>query len=246
MRKRICAGNWKMFKTAAQAVAYVDRFAPLLAPIPQNVEVVLCPTFTSLHAVRDPLSKTRVKLGAQNMHWEDSGAFTGEISPPMLLECGVEYVIVGHSERRLYFGETDHDVQLKTASALKHGLTPILAVGESLEVRQANDAKRYVVAQVRAALEGLTTAQLAKIVVAYEPIWAIGTGHSCDPAEANEIMHAIRGSVRGLQDIPILYGGSVNPGNIASYCARESIDGALVGGASLDPQAFAEIATESS
>ena len=234
-----------MFKTAAEGAVYVERFTPLIERVPENVEIVVCPPYTALHTVCDRLRGTRVKTGAQNMHWEKSGAFTGEISPPMLLEFGVKYVILGHSERRLYFGETDRSVQLKTASALAHGLTPIVAVGESLEVREENGAEQFVVAQVRAALDGLSPEQIAKVVIAYEPIWAIGTGRNCDPADADEIMRAIRESVRDLQKVPILYGGSVKPENIAGYCARKNIDGSLVGGASLDPQAFARIAMES-
>jgi triosephosphate isomerase len=234
-----------MFKTAAEAAAYVDRFLQAARSIPQSVEIVLCPPFTALHAVQRALrDSTRVKLGAQNMHWEDSGAFTGEISAPMLLEYGVEYVIIGHSERRLYFGETDAYVRMKTAAALRHGLTPIVAVGESLDVREAGLADNYVTAQVREALDGLSEEQLAKLVIAYEPIWAIGTGKNCDPADANEIMRAIRACMPGLHDVPILYGGSVKPQNIAGYCGQSDIDGALVGGASLDADAFATLATE--
>jgi triosephosphate isomerase len=234
-----------MFKTAAQAVEYVDRFLQLLPSIPQSVEVVVCPTFTALQAVHDALrNNARIKLGAQNMHWEDSGAFTGEISAPMLLQFGVQFVIIGHSERRLYFGETDQYVRLKTEAALKYGLTPIVAVGESLDVRESGRAEKYVTAQVLAALEGFTAEQLAKIVIAYEPIWAIGTGKNCNPADANDIMRAIRACMNGLENVPILYGGSVKPENIAGYCGQSDIDGALVGGASLDPGVFARVCAE--
>ncbi len=230
-----------MNKTAAQAVAYVERFLQLVPSIPENVELVLCPPFTALSAISGRLGE-RVKLGAQNMHWDDSGAFTGEIAPPMLMEFGVQYVLVGHSERRLYFGETDQYVRLKTEAALQHGITPIIAVGESLDVRQAGNAKKYVLAQVQAALNGLKRDELAGIVVAYEPIWAIGTGESCNPEDANDIMRAIRGCKPGLEDVPILYGGSVKPENIAQFTAQSDIDGGLVGGASLDADGFAALA----
>ncbi len=240
--KRICAGNWKMFKTATEARAYAQRFAELLPSIPEHVEIVLCPPFTALQAVRGVLAGTRVKLGAQNMYWESSGAFTGEISAPMLLDLGVEYVILGHSERRHYFGETDEDVRRKTAAALQAGLTPIVAVGESLGIRDAGTALEHVVAQTRAALAGLDATAVANVVLAYEPVWAIGTGRNCDAAEANTIMHAMRIAVDGLAGVPILYGGSMKPENVAHYAAQPDIDGGLVGGASLDPDSFARLA----
>lgn len=238
-----------MHKTNAEAAAFVERFMQRASAIPENVEVVICPPFTALHTVAASLDAAqgkngRVKLGAQNMHWQPSGAFTGEISAAMLLEIGVRYVIVGHSERRQYFGETDETVRLKTAAALENGLTPIVAVGESLEVRQAGKAREHVTAQTQAALQGLSDEQIAKVVLAYEPIWAIGTGHNCDPNDANEIMQAIRSCSGALQDVQILYGGSVKPENIASYTAQSEIDGGLVGGASLDPDSFASLATE--
>jgi triosephosphate isomerase (TIM) len=249
MRKRICAGNWKMFKTACEATAYVEQFVNMLPSVPAHVEVVLCPPFTAIAAVRRALDtaahgEARIKIGAQNMYWEPKGAFTGEISAPMLLDLGVQYVIVGHSERRLYFGETDHDVRLKTAAALECGLTPIVAVGESLEIRKAGDAQRYVLRQVGSVVDGFEPAALERIVIAYEPIWAIGTGENCKPAQANSIMRAIRGSAPALSMVPILYGGSVKPENMAEYTAQSDIDGGLVGGASLDPQSFARLATE--
>lgn len=247
MRKRICAGNWKMFKTTGEARAYVERFLELVPEIPESVEVVLCPPFTALQSVRDALRAAkpgagRIKLGAQNMHWAASGAYTGEISAPMLLDLGVEYVILGHSERRQHFGETDEYVRRKTEAALEHGLTPIVAVGESLEVRRPGRAREHVVAQTRAALAGLAPDAVRKVVLAYEPIWAIGTGENCDALDANEIMHAMRESVEGLEEVPILYGGSVKPENIALYVAQPDIDGGLVGGASLDPDSFATLA----
>ncbi len=239
MRQLICAGNWKMHKTANEAAAFVDAFLPLVRAVPDRVEIVLCPPFTALAAVSPKLSAGRVKLGAQDVHWENSGAFTGAVSAPMLREHRVQYVIVGHSERREYFGDTDLTVRLKTAAALAGGLTPIVAVGETLELRDAGNTLAHVTLQTRAALEGLSEADVARVVLAYEPIWAIGTGRSCDPAEANAVMAAMRACVPGLRETPILYGGSVNSENIADYTAQPEIDGGLVGGASLDPKSFA-------
>jgi triosephosphate isomerase len=238
-----------MNKTNAEAAAFVERFAQLVPSIPESVELVLCPPFTALQTVAASLDAAqgrggRVKLGAQNMHWEPSGAFTGEISAPMLLEIGVQYVILGHSERRQYFGETNETVRLKTAAALEAGLTPIVAVGETLELREQGRTQSHVCAQTLAALAGLEPQDVRKLIVAYEPIWAIGTGHNCDAAEANSVMHEIRGCIEGLEDVPILYGGSVKPENIAQYTALSDIDGGLVGGASLDPDSFATLSSE--
>jgi triosephosphate isomerase len=237
-----------MHKTNAEAAAFVERFMELVPSIGSEVEIVLCPPFTALHTVAQSLQKVqgpngRVKLGAQNMHWEPSGAFTGEISAPMLLELGVQFVILGHSERRQYFCETDETVRLKTAAALANGLTPIVAVGETLKLRETGETERHVCAQTLGALAGLSREQVQRIVLAYEPIWAIGTGHNCDAGEANEVMRAIRGCIDGLQDVPILYGGSVKVENIASYTSQSDIDGGLVGGASLEPDGFAELCT---
>jgi len=241
MRQLICAGNWKMHKTGGEAAAFVDAFLPLAEPVPERIEIVLCPPFTALSAVAPKLGGGRVRLGAQDVHWEASGAFTGAISAPMLREHGVRYVIVGHSERREYFGDTDLTVRLKTAAALAGGLTPIVAVGETIELRDAGKTLSHVTLQTQAALEGLSQADLARVVLAYEPIWAIGTGRSCDPAQANAVMAAMRACVPGLRDVPILYGGSVKPENIAEYTAQPDIDGGLVGGASLDPASFATL-----
>jgi triosephosphate isomerase (TIM) len=250
MRRRICAGNWKMFKTAPEAVEYVARFVEFSKAVPEHVELILCPPFTALDAASKALRALqgkdgRVKLGAQNMHWEPSGAFTGEISAPMLLDLGVEYVILGHSERRLYFNETNESVRMKTAAALAAGLTPIVAVGESVELREDGKTQTHVVAQTTAALGDLNLEERERVVIAYEPIWAIGTGLNCDPKIANSVMRAIRGCMDGLQNVPILYGGSVKPENIAQYTTQPDIDGALVGGASLSPDGFATLAKES-
>lgn len=243
MSQLICAGNWKMHKTAREAAAFVDAFLPLIETVPEHVEIVLCPPFTALGAVSPKLDGSRVRLGAQDVHWEESGAFTGAISAPMLREHGVRYVIVGHSERREYFGDTDLTVRLKTAAALAGGLTPIVAVGETIDLRDAGKTISHVTLQTRAALQGLTQADLARVVLAYEPIWAIGTGRSCDAAEANAVMAAMRACVPGLRDAPILYGGSVKSENIAEYTAQPEIGGGLVGGASLDAASFAALCT---
>ena len=238
MRRRIVAGNWKMHKTAVEAVSYMRAFLPL--PMPAGVNVVICAPFTALAALHAHLGDgSRARLGAQNVHWESSGAFTGEISAPMLREFGVTHAIVGHSERRQYFGESDELVRRRTAAALAHEIVPIVAVGETLEIREAGDAVAHVTAQTRAALQGLPEEQIAKVVLAYEPVWSIGTGRNCDPAEANAVMGEIRRSRSALADVPILYGGSVKPENVAQYIAQPEIDGALVGGASLDPGGFA-------
>ncbi|HUY41471.1 MAG TPA: triose-phosphate isomerase [Candidatus Dormibacteraeota bacterium] len=242
--RRLVVGNWKMHETAAQAgelarviVASLDG-AQLHE---RDVEVVLAPPFTALAAVRAAARESAVALGAQNMHWANAGAFTGEIAPPMLVELGVRYVIVGHSERRRYFGETDADVNRKVRAALEHGLTPVVAVGETSEERASGATDERVSAQTRAALEGIAPERLHDIAIAYEPIWAIGTAKSCEPGEAARVMALIRGSVAGLEHTPLLYGGSVTPANFAAYLATQHCRGGLVGGASLDAAAFAAL-----
>lgn len=235
-----------MNKTRAEAAAFVTAIDSLLPRPPANIEIVLCPPFTSLDVVTHALAavpRTGVCVGAQNMHWESSGAFTGEISAPMLVELGVRYVILGHSERRELFGETDSGVCLKTAAALAAGLTPIVAVGETLNERNAGKTVERVASQTRAALDGLSDADIENVVMAYEPIWAIGTGQNCDPHDADIVMGAIRTCVPSLASVPILYGGSMKPANAAEYAAQSNINGGLVGGASLDPASFAAIVT---
>jgi 2,3-bisphosphoglycerate-independent phosphoglycerate mutase len=237
MRRLIC-GNWKMHKTVEETVAYIAALREREHEFFEAFDVAIAPPFTALAAASAALEGSRVALAAQNVHWERSGAFTGEISTPMLVELGVRYVIVGHSERRQYFGETDETVNKRTRAALDAGLTPIVCVGESLSERESGDAKQRVVEQTRAALEGLSDAEVARVVMAYEPIWAIGTGRNCDADDADETMSAIRGSVPGLRDANILYGGSVKTENIGAYAAKLNINGGLVGGASLDPEGF--------
>lgn len=246
MRKPMVAGNWKMHKTAAEARSLVAELRPALKNIAE-VDRVLCPPFTDLWTVRSLLEGTDIGLGAQNMYWEDSGAFTGEISPPMLSEV-CQYVILGHSERRQYFGETDETVNKKIKAALDHGLTPIVCIGESLDENKAGRTTEVVKGQVRNGLSGLSAEDGAKLIIAYEPIWAIGTGLAATPENANQIHRdVVRSGLSDLfgeeigESIRILYGGSVKPDNAADFFTQTDIDGALVGGASLKADSFIEI-----
>jgi triosephosphate isomerase len=239
-RKPLVAGNWKMHKTVAETTAFVRALRERTLPL-GAVDAVLCPPFTALAAARDALAGSGIGLGAQNVSWATKGAFTGEISPEMLVELGVEWVVIGHSERRAYFGELDERVNEKARIALAHGITPIVAVGETADEHAAGKALDKVRAQVRAAFAGIAPADAARCVVAYEPIWAIGTGNADSPPEADAIMGAIRAAADGLANVRILYGGSVKPDNIAAFVAQPNIDGGLVGGASLDPDSFAAL-----
>jgi triosephosphate isomerase (TIM) len=234
-----------MNKTAAETAAFLDVF--LLAPAIRApaVEVVIAPPFTSIPSAAARLRGTPVQLGAQTMHWELQGAFTGEVSAPMLREFGVTHVILGHSERRAFCNETDRTVNLKVHTALEQGLVPIVAVGETLDERKAGTTDERVVEQTLAALDGVPRDALAGIVIAYEPIWAIGTGENCDPAEADRVMATIRSCLSGLDETPILYGGSMTAANVASYVAKPNVNGGLVGGASLDPDGFAALIANS-
>jgi triosephosphate isomerase len=240
--RTIVVGNWKMHDTVAQALALVDGLLAVAPHFPARVDVVVAPPFTALEAVSKRLqNQGRIALGAQTMHWEDQGPFTGEISPLMLEELGVAYVVLGHSERRMFCGETDEFVNRKAHAALRHGITPVIAVGETLEEKNAGQTKSKVTAQTRAALEGMTRTQIEQILLAYEPIWAIGTGRNDDPKNANATMEEIRAAVDGLRNVPILYGGSVKPENMTGYARMPNINGALVGGASLAADSFAAI-----
>lgn len=240
--RTLIAANWKMHKNVAETRAFFDAFLPLVAGLPTQVEIAVAPPFTALSAAAQCCSdEPRIALAAQNMHWSAQGAYTGEISLSMLADFGVGYVIVGHSERREYFDETDHTVNLKVQAALGHGVTPIIAVGETLAERDAGITLDRVVSQTQHALQDIDAEQASRVVFAYEPIWAIGSGRSCDPLEADAVMGAIRDAVDGLQAIPILYGGSVKAENIAAYMGQPNIGGGLVGGASLDPHAFAAL-----
>lgn len=241
MPRTIIAGNWKMHKTAADAAAFFDVFLPRVAAFSPDVDIVVAPPFTAIPFASERVAGTRVSLGAQTMHWELEGAFTGEVSAPMLKEYGVEYVVIGHSERRAYCGETDRAVNLKVATALAQGLTPIVAVGETGEERAAGRTDDRIIRQMRDAFDGIARTSLAAVAVAYEPIWAIGTGKNCDPVEADRVMQLIRTCVAGLEATPILYGGSMKAENVAAYMAMPNVNGGLVGGASLDAAGFADL-----
>jgi triosephosphate isomerase (TIM) len=246
----IVAANWKMHKTHLEAIRDVQKLSYLLdTGDTDRVEVVICPAFTALRAVQTLIDSDRLAfgLGAQNVHWEDAGAYTGEVSPPMLTALKVDYVIVGHSERRRVFGETDEVVNRKVRAVFSHGMTPILCVGESLEERDLGRTEERVTGQIRADLRNVADEQAARLVVAYEPIWAIGTGRTAEPTDAGETIGMIRSTMADLYSkeladgIRVQYGGSVKAGNIRDFMAHPEIDGALVGGASLDPEEFALI-----
>jgi triosephosphate isomerase (TIM) len=240
-RKPLMAGNWKMYKTAQEARTFVEHLGRLLhnQPAKELPDIVLCPPFTALSTIKEVLSNTGlpIVLGAQTMAAQEEGAFTGEISVGMLLEFQVRYVILGHSERRQYFNETDDSVNPKIATALRAGLTPIVCVGESLAQREAEETDSWVHGQVVAALKGFSHEDRSRMVFAYEPIWAIGTGKVCEAPEANRVIGLIRQAAETPQ-LRVLYGGSVKPDNIEGIMAQPEIDGGLVGGASLEPESF--------
>jgi triosephosphate isomerase len=238
VRRTVIAGNWKMHMTCAEAQSYTEAFLPLVADLPRDRQVLVAPPFTAIATVAEALRGSGICIAAQNVHWEDKGAYTGMISAPMLLEHGVTHAIVGHSEPRKYYSETDEQINLRARSAQDHGLIPILCVGESLDQREARETERVIHRQVEQGLEGIDPLRL---IVAYEPIWAIGTGKTCASVEANRICGLIRGWV-GNADVVVQYGGSVNPGTIDELMAQPEIDGVLVGGASLIPDGFARIA----
>jgi triosephosphate isomerase len=238
--RALVAGNWKMHKTIAESTTFV-RALLALAPDFDGVDAVIFPPFTALGAVGEALAGSRLGMGGQTMGDTDFGACTGEISPLMLLDCGARWVILGHSEQRANCCETDAGVNRKVHVALRLGITPIVAVGESGADHAAGRTHSHVVTQITAAFDGVTAADVARCIVAYEPIWAIGTGLSDSPPAANDVMAQIRGSVAGLEQTRILYGGSVKPDNIGAFVAQPHIDGALVGGASLGAQSFADL-----
>jgi triosephosphate isomerase len=245
MRKPIIAGNWKMNKKPSEAVELAISLKPLVTDA--DIDVVVCPTFVCLPAVIEALKGSNIKVGAQNMHWESNGAYTGEIAPEMLKELGVEYVVLGHSERREYFAETDETVNKKMHAAFTNGLVPIVCCGETLEQREAGVTQTWVVGQIKAGIKGLTTEQAETLVIAYEPIWAIGTGKTATNDDANEVIGWIRETVCEMYGetvgakTRIQYGGSMKPGNAAELMAMSEIDGGLVGGASLQAEDFANI-----
>ncbi len=237
MRKIIIAGNWKMYKTQGEASEFLMQFISQIDDAPEDREVVLCVPFTDLTIVSKSLHGNRIRLGAQNVHWEECGAYTGEISASMLIESSVRYVIVGHSERRQYFAETDETVNLRLKAAQASGLIPILCVGETKQQRDAGEAERVIINQLKNGLVGISQARL---VIAYEPIWAIGTGETCEAQEADRVIGLIRAQLTN-PDVTIQYGGSVKPSNIDEIMAQPQIDGVLVGGASLAAADFAGI-----
>jgi len=246
MRKLLIAANWKMYKTPTESSAFLTHFSPLIKHN-DKCEIVLCPAMTSLPALVDAARGKPVFIGAQNMCWQNEGAFTGETSPVMITAIGATHVIIGHSERRQYFNETDTTVNLKLKSALAHSLIPIVCVGEHLEEREANLTRNVLELQTSVALEGINHAKAASIIFAYEPVWAIGTGRTATPEIADDAHRIIRAQIAKsltpelAAKIRILYGGSVKPDNARALCCLDNIDGALVGGASLDPQSFFEI-----
>jgi triosephosphate isomerase (TIM) len=245
-RKKVIAANWKMFKTPAQAQEFVTAFLPLVVGHDRD-EIVVCPPFTSVSVVIAAVTGSNVAVGAQNMHFADQGAFTGETSPVMLKAIGATHVILGHSERRQYFCETDETVNKKLQAALKHELKPIVCIGEVLAEREGGKTEEVLLRQTRGALAGVTAEQAKAMVIAYEPVWAIGTGKTATPQMAAEAHAIVRKEIAKLLGEPaakamrILYGGSVKPENASTLMAEAEIDGALVGGASLDPQSFAKI-----
>jgi len=246
MRKKIIAGNWKMNKVSSE----VDQFiAEAVKQVPDDdqVEAIVCAPFPYLKGLAEAAKGSPVKIGAQNMHFEADGAFTGEVSPVMLKDIGVSHVIVGHSERREIFGETDDVVNKKTHAAFDHGLTPIVCVGETLEQREANETMAHIEAQVTNGLKGLTADQVTETIIAYEPIWAIGTGKTASSSDANDVCAHVRNVIKSLyseavsEAVTIQYGGSVKPANIEELLNESDVDGALVGGASLEVDSFVQL-----
>jgi len=244
MRRKVIAGNWKMNKLPNETISFIEELAPLVKD--SEAEAVICVPFVDLFYAVMHTQGTNIKVGAQNCYFEKNGAYTGEVSPDMLKSVGVEYVIIGHSERRQYFAETDETVNKKLKAALAVELKPIVCVGESLEQRESGKAREVVTTQIRLALEGLSKEDVAKTIIAYEPIWAIGTGKTATKEDANETIRWIREEVRNIygdahEDVIIQYGGSVKSGNAKELFEMSDIDGGLVGGASLDAEEFSKI-----
>ncbi|MDD4979842.1 MAG: triose-phosphate isomerase [Candidatus Omnitrophica bacterium] len=253
MRKTIIAGNWKMYKTIVEAIELANGLKRALFKLnDQGVDIVICPPYAALSEVSEIILDSNIHLGAQNMHWQDEGAFTGEVSPIMLKDIGCKFVIIGHSERRQYFGETNESVNKKIKAALKHGLTPIVCVGETLKEREDGKTFQVLDDHIHNGLKDISDSEVAKIVIAYEPVWAIGTGRTATPAQAQEAQIYIRGLLRKMYNkeiadaLRIQYGGSVKPENITELMRQPDIDGALVGGASLTVDSFAEIVLKAS
>jgi|SRR5262245_41085462 len=250
MRMPLIAGNWKMYKTVHEAVYFVKELKLLVKDI-NDVEIVVAPPFTALHAVAEAARNTNIGVAAQNLYWEAWGAFTGEVSGPMIKEAGAEYVIVGHSERRRVFGETDAAINKKVLAAIAAGLTPIVCIGETLEERERNETLAVLDRQIKDGLDGIKGSEVAELVVAYEPVWAIGTGRNATAAQAGEVHAHVRQRLRqwfgadAADRCHVIYGGSVKPDNIRELVAEADVDGALVGGASLEVRSFAEIVARS-
>jgi len=246
VRRPLIAGNWKLYKSLAEARAFVEELKPLIVDC-KDVDVVIAPVFTAISAVASVAAESEIKVAAQDCFWESEGAFTGEVSPKLLKDAGSSHVIIGHSERRQYFAETDETVNLKTKAALSEGLVVLLCVGETLNERESDATLRIIEKQVVGGLRGISASDLPNLVIAYEPVWAIGTGKTASKEQAQEVHAAIRNLIAELyspvaaESMRILYGGSVKPENIKELMEQEDIDGALVGGASLNPASFANI-----
>lgn len=246
MKKPLIAGNWKMHKTVEEAITFVSELMDRLENVTDR-DILLVPPYTALQSISEIIKGTNLLLGAQNLFWEDEGAYTGEISPGMIKSVGCSHVIIGHSERRQYFGETNDTVNLKVKVALKNGLLPLVCIGESLEERETNKTFNVIDTQIKEGLKDSSSDEIQKITIAYEPVWAIGTGKTATPEQANEVHSFIKKTLKKiygngiLSAIRILYGGSVKPDNIDELMAKEDIDGALVGGASLKVDAFERI-----
>ncbi|HMX55666.1 MAG TPA: triose-phosphate isomerase [Leptospiraceae bacterium] len=247
MRKKLIAGNWKMFKKIGEAQSLIKEIAQGAGDL-GGVELLVCPPYTALNAASEARKGTQIKVGAQDLHWEEQGAFTGKISWDMIRDTGAEYVIIGHSEQRTYFHETDDTVNKKTKTALKGGLIPVICVGETLAERDGNRTMDVVSTQTKKAFEGITKEDATKCVIAYEPVWAIGTGRNATPEQAQEVHAGIRALIQSLYDasvaegMRILYGGSMKPDNAKSLLTQKDIDGGLIGGASLKADSFLAIA----
>jgi triosephosphate isomerase len=247
MRKKLVAGNWKMNNDVAESLILAERLKVLSEDFDERIDVLICPPFTSLYSVNDALRTSGIKVGAQNMYFREEGAYTGEISPVMLKSMGIKYVIIGHSERRQYFNETDEDVNKKLKSALKHNIIPILCIGETLKEREGKREKEIIKNQIVRALENIESSDAQKLIIAYEPVWAIGTGINATSRQANEMAMNIRSCISEIynsrlsDELKILYGGSVKADNAKEILTQSDIDGALVGGASLNAEEFFKI-----
>lgn len=250
MRIPLIAGNWKMYKTINEAVALATQVKRSLLDF-AKAEIVLCPTYTALNSVYEVIMDTNIKLGAQNLFWEKEGAYTGEISPIMIKDCGAEYVILGHSERRKYFSETDEKINTKIKAAHQIGLTPIVCIGETLEEREAQKTLEVIKTQLEGCFKDFVSLDMMNVVIAYEPVWAIGTGKTATPEQAQEVHNFIRNWLESTfseevsSKLRILYGGSIKPANINELMKKEDIDGGLVGGASLEADSFVSIVKNS-